>query len=169
MSKLQLCLHHELMLLTLDDTKGHFAGTMFLYGLAGALLSEMILQGIISVSDDEKPKVELAGGDQTGDPIIDDVVGVISASKTPQELKHWVSKVACQPDFAHRVAHQLAELGILRYDEKKILWFFTQKRYPEVDGSYEDAIRSRMAEVMFSDVENANERTLVLILSLIHI
>ena len=41
----QLHLHQELMLLILDDSKGTFDGNMYHYGLAGAMLSELLIQG----------------------------------------------------------------------------------------------------------------------------
>ena len=51
----------------------------------------------------------------------------------------------------------------LQVPQKKILWIFTQRIYPELDGSYEDNIRSRMAGVMFKPDVKADERTAVLV------
>ena len=47
--------------------------------------------------------------------------------------------------------------------EIKILWFFTQKVYPELNGSVEDAIRQRMGEVMFNEKVKPDGPTAVLI------
>ena len=163
MSQLQLCLHHELILLVLDDAKGSFKGVMYQYGLAGALLSELLLQGVIKVSADDEQIVAVAIAKPTGDPLLDEVVKMIAESEKPQALKQWVYKAANIPKLCERVADQLCQLGILRFEESKVLWLFTKKRYPELDSSYDEAIRSRMAEVMFKPELKADDRTTVLI------
>ena len=162
MSTPQLCLHHELMLLILDDLKGSLHGTSYQYGLAGAIISELLLQGVIKVSDDEKKMVTVAISTAVGDPLLDEVVKMISEAAKPHDMKHWVSKVATLKELHHRIAKQLCDLEILSYDESKVLWLFTQKRYPEIDGTCENAIRSRMAEAMFSQ-QKPDTRTAVAI------
>ncbi len=159
----QLCLHHELLLLVLDDSKGHFAGNMFQYGVAGAILSELLLQGLIKVSPEDGQTVSVTNTSSSGDPILDEAMQKINESKTPRDLKHWVFQIAQIPKLCHRVAMQLCEIGILSFDESKVLWLFTRRRYPELNGSYEDAIRSRMAEVMFTTDAKSDQRTSVLI------
>jgi len=137
---------------------------MYQYGVAGAVLSELLLQGLIEVStEEEKSIVSVLASDQTGDLILDEVLDKIRTSKQEFDLTHWVHQVACIKDLCPRAAQQLCELGILEYNESKILWLFTSKRYPEVDGSYEDAIRKRMADVMFFPGVKSDERTAVLI------
>lgn len=163
MSDLQLCLHHQLILLVLDDAKGSFKGTMYHYGLAGAVLSELLLQGLIKVSADEAKTVNVAISKPTSDPLLDEVITLISESKKPLDMQHWVYTIAAVSRLCERVADQLCQLDILRYEESKVLWLFTKKRYPELDSSYEEAIRKRMAEVMFTPELKADERTSVLI------
>ena len=58
-------------------------------------------------------------------------------------------------------------MGILYHDEKKILWLFSQDVYPERDGTAENALRERMAKIMFDDAVKPDARTAVLI-SLAH-
>ncbi len=163
MSTSPLCLHHELALLVLDDSKGSFSGAMYHYGLAGAILSELLLQGVIKVTDDKERIVSVANDNPVGDPILDEVVTQISNSKKPRNLNHWVTQVASLKDLVHRIAEQLSELGIVTKTEGKFLWLFTRRRWPEVDGSYEDAIRRRMADSMFSENQQPDDRTSVLI------
>jgi len=163
MSQLQLCLHHELMLLVLDDAKGNFTGGLYACGLSGAILSELMLQGIIVLSKDDSKLVEVVDTKSIEDPILNEVVQKIADSKKPKDLKYWVSIIAATPNLNHRIAQQLCDLGILRYDESKVLWFFTCKRYPEIDSTFEDAIRKRMGDVMFSPNVKPDERTAVLI------
>lgn len=163
MTSYPLCLHHELALLALDDSRGTFAGTMYQYGFAGAILSELLLQGLITASDDKQKSVNVVGDQSTGDPILDEVKSMIHVANKPQGLQYWVSKVAGIRDLHHRVAGQLSELGIVSKVEGKVLWIFTRRLWPELDGTYEDAIRKRMAEVMFDSKRLPDERTAVLI------
>jgi Golgi phosphoprotein 3 len=163
MSASPLCLHHELALLVLDDSQGTFSGSMYPYGLAGAMLSELLLQGFLAVSDAKEKHVSLAIDKPVGDPILDEVMTLIQKSSTPRPLQHWVSEVAGTRDLAHRIADQLSELGIVAKQQGKFLWIFTRKLWPELDGSYETAIRRRMAEVMFFPDQKSDHRTAVLI------
>lgn len=163
MTKIPLGLHHELMLLILDDSKGHFTGMMIQYGVAGAVLSDLLLQGLLSVSKEEPRLVSTLVEQEIHDPIVADVVKMVSDSKKPMNLQHWVNAVAHMPGLCERIAKQLCELGILSYEESKVLWVFTKIRFPEVDDSYELAIRKRMADVMFHPGVKPDERTAVLI------
>lgn len=157
-----LFLHHEIVLLALNDRKGTFAQGMSLYSIAGGLLSELLLQDRIVAADDGKGDVTVPDHSETGDEILDEVLQLIQASDKPRNLSHWVSKAAQMKDLPHRVAGQLAEMGIVTADEKKVLWVFSRRIYPELDGTVEDEIRQRMAALMFRDAP-ADARTTVLV------
>ena len=99
------------------------------------------------VAGPDKPQlVGVIDQTPTGDPLLDELLQEILSAKKPKGLRHWVFAAANMPKLKHRVASQLCELGILRQDERKVLWFFTQNVYPEVNGAYEDSIRDRMGE-----------------------
>lgn len=159
----KLFLHQEVCLLALTDDKGTFSDGMYIYALAGAMVSELLLQERISADSSKQQIVRVVKHGSTGDEILDEVLNMIAESKKPRGLQHWVSKVAVMSKLQHRLAQQLCDLGILRHDEKKVLWLFTRQVYPEVDGSYEDAIRLRMANVMFDTKGVADGPTSVLI------
>ena len=146
----KLLLHQELLLLVLNDRKGTFQGSFFLYGMAGAMLSELLLQERIAAVEDKTQTISIISSESTGDPILDELLTKISSSNRVKGMRDWVYEAAKLPNLQHRVARQLVEKGILNYDEKKVLWLFTQKTYPELNGSYEDAIRSQMSDVMFN-------------------
>lgn len=158
-----LRLHQEVVLLALRDDKGTFAGGMFLYSIAGAMVSELLLQERIVANDDKRQTVAAISEKPTGDPLLDELLEKIVSSKKPQGLQHWVSKAASLSKLQHRIADQLCDLGVLRHDEKKILWLFTQQVYPELDGTCEDAIRARMGSIMFDESVKPDPQTAVLI------
>lgn len=159
----KLFLHHEVVLLALNDKKGTFAHGMYLYSLTGGLLSELLLQDRIAAADDGKGDVTVVDDRSTGDVILDEVLQMISESPKARNLSHWVSQAARMKDLPHRVAGQLAEKGIVSADEKKVLWVFTRRIYPELDGTYEDDIRQRMSALMFRDSAVPDGRTTVLV------
>jgi Golgi phosphoprotein 3 len=158
-----LALYQETMLLAIRDDKGTFSCGYFLYAIAGAIISELLLQQRIVAGSDKDQIVGVVDRSTTGDEILDEALGLIYSSTKPKKMQHWVSKTANLPKLKHRIAQQLCDLGILRHDEKTVLWIFTQQRYPEIDGTYEDNIRQRMAEVMFNESVKPDDRTAVLI------
>lgn len=158
-----LYLHQELMLLAIRDDNGTFSSGMFLYSVGGAMVSELLMQQRIVAGTDKKQFVGVIDKSPTGDALLDELLKKILESRKPKNLQHWVFAAANMPKLKHRVASTLCDLGILRHDEKKVLWLFTKQVYPELDGSYEDAIRNRMAKVMFDETVKPDGRTAVLI------
>ena len=161
--KNKLLLHEEIVLLALSDEKGTFSGGMLIYALAGALVSELLLQEKITASQDKKQIVKVKDRSPTGDPILDELHKQIIGAKKQKGLKDWVFNASKIKRLHHRVAEQLCKKGVLKQDEKKVLFLFTRRIYPELDGAWEDAVRNRMAAVMFDKNVLPDERTAVLI------
>jgi Golgi phosphoprotein 3 len=159
----KLSLHQEVLLLALRDDDGAFSGGMYLYSVAGAMVSELLMQQRIVADADQQQFVGVIDQTPTDDVLLDDLLQQILAAKKPKGLRHWVFKAASIPKLKHRIANQLCELGILRHDERKVLWFFTQQVYPELNGSYEDAIRDCMGKVMFDETVKPDGPTAILI------
>lgn len=162
MSK-DLLLHQEVLLLALADDKGVLTGGMVGYALAGAMLSELLLQERIVANDDKQRIVAVVNDKPVGEPMLDELLAMIGESKKNRGMQEWVVKAAGMKDLHHRIAMPLCQMGILKQDERKILFLFTQKIYPEINGSWEDAIRQRMAAVMFHEDQLPDDRTAVLI------
>lgn len=163
-----LSLHQAIMLLAIRDDKGTFTSGTFLYAIAGAMLSELLLRQRIVTGSDKNQIVGVIDKSITGDELLDEVLTLIHSSKKPRKMQHWIAKIAMQPKLKHRLAQQLCQLGILRHDEKTVLWVFSQQRYPEIDGTPEDNIRQQMADVMFNENVKPDDRTAVLIAIAFH-
>ncbi|MDA7906252.1 GPP34 family phosphoprotein [Mariniblastus sp.] len=158
-----LSLYQETLLLAIRDDKGTFSSGYFLYAIAGTIISELLLLQRIVAGSDKYQIVGVVDRSTTGDEILDEALSLIYASSKPRKMQHWVVKIANLPELKHRIAQPLCDLGILRHDEKTVLWIFSQQRYPEIDGTYEDNIRRRMADVMFNEDAKPDDRTAVLI------
>ncbi|MCH2183006.1 MAG: GPP34 family phosphoprotein [Mariniblastus sp.] len=156
-------LHQQIVLLALNDGKGLFTGSYYAYAIAGAVLSELLLSYRIVASDDKQKIVNVVSREPTGDPFLDECLLQIIESSKPRKLQDWVGRIAGNKDLPHLIAEQLCQLGVLRRDEKKILWLFSKRIYPESNGTVEDDIRAQMARVMFDPQAVLDERTVILI------
>ncbi len=160
----RLPLHEEVLLLALRDDEGTVAsGTMYQYAVAGAILSELMLQGRIAVDDSGRKKLaKVIDPRPTGAPLLDECLDKIAATK-PKPLDHWVGKFVNIKNLKHRVAVRLCDRGILREEEGKILLVFTRTIYPETDPRPEQEIIERLRRAVFTDTRDLDPRTVVLV------
>ena len=110
----RLTLAEELLLLALNDEKGTvvMAGSMGLsYGLAGALLIELIEAGLVRFEG--KDLVASPSG-SARDEILDEGLGNIRSAKRTRDLKYWVGKIG-------RSGGQIKKKLLNRLVEKRIL------------------------------------------------
>jgi len=161
-----LYLHEELMLLALRDEAGTISGGGMLdYPLAAALLAELLLQNRIEI-DPAKPKkkpVNLISATPFGDPLLDESLKKIGDAKRRASIKTWVMRLARLKKLKHRVGEQLCKRGILRAGEDKVLLIFTRKIYPEVDPEPEWKLVERLRAAIFTDTNEVDPRTTILI------
>jgi hypothetical protein len=160
----RLPLHEEVLLLALRDEEGTVAsGTMYQYAIAGAVLSELVLQGRLAVDDSGRKKLaKVIDARPTGAPLLDECLDKIAAAK-PKPLDHWVGNFANIKNLKHRVAARLCDRGILREEEGKILLIFTRTIYPETDPRPEQEIIERLRRAVFTDTRDLDPRTVVLV------
>jgi hypothetical protein len=160
----RLPLHEEVLLLALRDDEGTIApGTMYQHALAGAILSELLLQQRITVDESGRKKLaEVADRAQTGAPLLDECLEKIGAGK-PRGLDHWVAKFSGIKNLKHRVAERLCDRGILHEEEGTILLVFSRRIYPETDPRPEQEIVERLRRAIFTDEREIDARTVVLL------
>jgi len=158
-----LFLYEEIMLLALRAEEGTIATGYSEYVVAGAILAELVLDRRISVQDTRKQLVDVQNRKPTGDPIIDECLERIAAGKRRRSLQTWVSSLAGMKNLRHRVARRLCDRGILRADEDKVLFIFKRRVYPEIDPLPEKKIVERLRVAIFSDRDQLDPRTVVLI------
>ena len=159
-----LFLHEELMLLALRDEEGTIAaGSMYHYAIGGAVLAELLLRGRIEVEEPKKKLVNLISADPLGDPLIDECLDRISSAKRRESAQTWVSRFAGIKNLKHRVAEQLCQRGILRPEESKVLLVFSRRTYPEANPQPERELIERLRRAIFTDTEDLDPRTVVLV------
>jgi golgi phosphoprotein 3 len=86
-----LTLIDQLTLLALDDNKGVFIpdSTTFSYAIAGAIILELVLEEQIDITDD---LVTVKRGAGTDNPVLNQFLEMIRASKKERKIKSWLEK-----------------------------------------------------------------------------
>ena len=158
-----LFLYEEIMLLALRDEEGTIATGFPEYVVAGAILAELLLDCRISVEDTRKQLVDIQNKTPAGDPIIDECLERMATGKRRASLQTWVSRLAGTRNLRHKVARQLCDRGILLADEDKVLFIFKRRIYPEIDPLPEKKIIDRLRAAIFTDRNQLDPCTVVLI------
>ncbi|NCC26229.1 MAG: GPP34 family phosphoprotein, partial [Deltaproteobacteria bacterium] len=143
----------EILLLNLDDKKGtfrHLPEEALRTALAGALLLELALANRI---DTDQHALVLVDSRPMHDSLLDDILRRIKAEKAaPRPVGHWLQEVASEAGNPQdRVLQGLVDKGVLKVEDRKVLWVFAQRRYPLVDGQEVVEVRTRLRALIFSD------------------
>jgi Golgi phosphoprotein 3 len=160
-----LYLHEEVLLLALEDKKGTVSsGSLHSFAVGGAVLAELLFEKRVDIEEDRKKKfARILSPTPIGEPVIDECLAKVAGAKRRAQLQTWVSKFANVKNLKHRIARRLAERGILRVDEDKVLGIFSRKVYPEVDPGPERELIARLRAAIFSEGGEVDPRTVVLL------
>jgi Golgi phosphoprotein 3 len=160
---IQLTLAEQLLLLATDDDKGAvvLAGSGAIsYGLAGALLMELHMQKRFTWRE---KTLSLTDRTPTGFPLADEAMELVASAKKDRDAKYWVSAFERKiPKLKARVFESLVTKGVLRKEEKKFLWVFPYKRYPESDPQPERRVRDMLQDLLDGRI-TPTERLLALL------
>ncbi len=157
-----LFLHEELLLLALRDEEGTISAAMYPYAVAGAILAELMLHERIQVEDTKVELVHLTSDSPLGDLLLDECLAKI-AKADPDSLADWVERFTAVKHLKDRVAEGLCERGILRAEKGTFLFVFPKITYPEVDHGPEGKVLQRLQAAIFSESEDVDTRTAVLL------
>ncbi len=141
----------EMLLLTLDDKKSAFRPLpehVVRSVLAGSLLMELALANRI---DTDLHALMVINPEPVGDPLIDDILERLKTDSSKLTVSQWLNEVAWQTkNLRERVLQQLVDKGVLKIEERKILWVYAQRRYPLLDNREIKEVRTRLRELIFS-------------------
>ncbi|MBX3044924.1 MAG: GPP34 family phosphoprotein [Candidatus Kapabacteria bacterium] len=160
---MELTLAEELLLLGLDDESGEIilsVSTALPYGIAGAILLELHLRNKISLTGDS---VKVTDPTETGDSILDEVLNLIKIKIEAEEAKYWIRTInGSVDDLMDRLIDGLVNKGVLKKEEKKILWIIPIDRFPTKDPLPEVHTRILIRAIVLENQE-PTERTLALL------
>ncbi|TKG66981.1 GOLPH3/VPS74 family protein [Prauserella endophytica] len=156
----------DLLLLVFDDTEGKpVSGVHNLeYSLAGALLIELAMLGRVDVtpeSDDGKAgRLAVRDDSPAGHGVLDGALATLSTMEG-RKPKDAIGPLTGQ-GLSERLLAGLAERGILRREEGRILKLFPVTRWPAEDSRDEERTRAELDRVLVHG-EDPGERTGALI------
>jgi hypothetical protein len=144
-----LHLVEEIELLSLDDKTGAHLPLLpeaLGYGLAGAILADLEMAGRVSTSG---KMVEVVNPAPTGNPLLDPWLERIGAETKLHPIPYWLSIFSDEkPAIEETALGHLIERGILKREEKKILWVFGLRRYPTIHNEERVEVRTRLANLI---------------------
>ena len=146
-------LAEQLLLLALDDETGklrQLPDRALDYGLAGAILADLTRAGRIEVADDsvkvlDPNPVHSAPEDLGLRELVDGEVESLGAV-----LSHLAGD---SHQLRQQVIRHLVEKGVLKEENKEILWVFHFSRYPLADPLAESSIKQRVRRIVMNREE----------------
>ncbi|MEV8178388.1 GPP34 family phosphoprotein [Cellulosimicrobium funkei] len=142
----------DYLLLTLDDVTGKAVvdASYREQVAAGALLVELALLGRADLAGDgdggRVGRIVVRDASPTGNALLDEALDVVRAREgsTPKALVAPIARL--RP--AARAVEALAERGVLRREEGRVLGIFPTTRFPAADSRHEDAVRADLQRVL---------------------
>lgn len=130
-----LLLHEAVLLLALRDDTGTIPmSTPMLPALGAALVGELLLSGrLVAKKARFSPLLEVCSRQQTGEPLLDELLERMVTAKRRASVSTWVSRAASTRRLRERVLQRLCMQGIVRSEERQVLLVFRRTVYPQVD------------------------------------
>lgn len=145
---MNLNLIDQLTLLALNDEKGSFVAEYmsFGYALAGAVILELSLQDKIEIRD---KKIELKSSKTCGDILLDYFLDKIRNSKKKRSIQSWVEIMGDKESYIkEETVNKLIEGNILTRKEEKILWVFSNDKFPTQNAKPENELKKRLNTIL---------------------
>ncbi|MFZ2655695.1 MAG: anti-sigma factor antagonist [Victivallales bacterium] len=148
----KLTVAEEILLLALDDKSGVIKPVPSFaldYALAAALLAELELSDRI---DTDLKILKLISPAPTGEPLLDETLLELQQKTETQPTSFWLERLTIRKKhIEERVLAQLVRKGILKQENRRILWVFKTHRYPLMDDREVKEVRTRLRELILSD------------------
>jgi golgi phosphoprotein 3 len=156
----------EFLLLALGDPKGGFVREppeRFENALAGAILMDLALLNRI---DTDLDHLILVDASPTGDSLLDKALAVIQEYPDTKSTAYWIEEIRYRIDeFREVLIRRLIDRGMLKREDKKLLWIIPQTRYAVSPGPEEKEVRERLrATILGDDIPDPRD---VLLISLL--
>jgi hypothetical protein len=153
MARPDLTLHEQILLLVLTDRTGVLLDdTHFRFALAGAILSELLLNGYIELDSGESGHlVTVTRRERTGDPVLDDALRQILSATRRADTVRWIDRLADHEELHLRVARQLCRKEVLKEHEGRVRLIFLRNVFVELEAETQDEVTGRVRRAVFDD------------------
>jgi hypothetical protein len=133
----------DFLLLALDDRGSNTVGDPTLdYGLAGAVLLDLMLTGRLDLTDGRVVVRDLT---PVGDPVADAALTKIAAETKPRKPGAWIQPLT--GGLRAQLLERQVQAGVLRKEDDRVLWVFPRTRYASATGAEpaaETAVRQEL-------------------------
>ena len=160
-----LTIAESVLLLALQDETGERRGHYVDIVLAGAGLAGLALRGEIAPDEEKKKHFKWAGPPATDDPYLSHCRAILESKGLRRDAGALIQAISNEKNFAKPLYDGLIARGVLRREEKKVLFFFTRNVYPEVDPNAELALKARLETVLFSHGDVSEKDSLIIALA----
>lgn len=148
------------LLLRRDDGKPESASAQRGYGLAAAVITDLVLAERITLGDDKDPRMTVLVPGPTGRPVLDAALARLE-ERDGKKLSSLVTDRKMSVE--QPVATALAAAGVIRVEEKRALGIVPTK-YPVLDPEPERRIREQLRVVLQGGTARPEDATLLAIL-----
>jgi hypothetical protein len=161
----------EIFLFALDDREGCIKPlpvSALEYALAGAMLIELAFLNKIDI---DLKTLRVVDKTSTQNPLLDEILHQVEAKADAQSVSYWLSFFAGKAkQLQERVLDQLVSKGILKVEDKKILWVFKTRRYPLLNNHEIKEVKTRLRELILSnEIPDPREAVLVSLVDACHL
>lgn len=148
------------LLLRRDDGKPESASAQRGYGLAAAVVTDLVLAERVTLSDAKDPRMTVLVPGAPGHPVLDAAMARLE-QRDGKKLSSLVTdrKLALE----HPVAAGLADAGVIRIEEKRAMGLVPE-RYPVLDPEPERRVREQLRLVLHGGTPRPEDATLLAIL-----
>jgi hypothetical protein len=150
-----LTLFEEFFLLSIDDENGSPLPSVadnLGYGLSGALLAELSLQGKVRVSDTHR--LELVDSAKTGDEMLDEALGQVQESSQVRKVTYWVKHFSDEPKkLRKRLVERLETGGVVKQEDNRLSWVTPYADSQEKYASAKYLLKSRLRQNVLAGEE----------------
>jgi len=158
-----LTLADEIVVLMLDDSAGEInTGCVQVAGvaIAGGILMELALRENV---DSDLTSLFVVNPKPTGDDLLDAILAEINGEPERHSSAWWIDQLSIRhPDLLQQILSRLVAMGILREEQRRFLWVFSHRAYPQISDREEREAKARLMSVLFND-EVPNPRDTLLL------
>lgn len=143
-----LTLPQSLLLLTLKDESGRPKAGLYKPAIAGAGVSELLLRGVLSLTNDKKPKLVVMAGSDSQGPFLDLILAQISADRKQRDMQYWITKLGNHKALIPTLAEELCKLGALTKETSKVFGLFTLDAWPQASPKLETNLKAQLKKAI---------------------
>ncbi|MEQ3746657.1 MAG: GPP34 family phosphoprotein [Henriciella sp.] len=157
-----LSLPQALLLLTLKDETGKPKAGFYKPAIAGAAISELLLQDMVTLIDEKKPKLNVRPEATSDSLLLTMCIDRMRDSKKPRDMAHWVMKLGQHKDLVPTLGNELCGLGALSKETSKVFGLFDRTVWPQASPKLEMNLKIQLEDAMFGTAP-VDERTCAII------